>query len=308
MRNNPPFIIWILLIAAFLRILGIWHGYPFSFYPDEVHFVKRALSFGSFDFNPHWFHKPAFYMYLLFFEYSVYFLIGKCVNLWGSVSDFAVSYVLNPGPFYIIGRLSTTLFGLFSLFMVYLTGKKFFSKTSGTIGALLLALSCAHVASCQDVKADIPASFFAILSMYFLLSSFSSSQKNTLLLSAAAAGLGAATKVYPIVMLIPLFLAILLLGKGNSEPLKKKLMTIIGWSTLAFATFWLSYFLGSPFSFLDPLGRESVFGHALYTFQKILLLFKGHEPAIMDAGRKSPSAFITASLDPLNAGKEYLSQ
>ena len=40
--------------------LGIWHSYPFSYYGDEVHFVERALSFGSFDFNPHWFHKPAF--------------------------------------------------------------------------------------------------------------------------------------------------------------------------------------------------------------------------------------------------------
>ncbi len=91
MRNKSNIIFLILLLAVTLRILGIWHSYPYSFYPDEAHFVKRALSFGSLDFNPHWFHKPALYMYILFFEYGLYFVIGKILGAWNSVSGFAVS-------------------------------------------------------------------------------------------------------------------------------------------------------------------------------------------------------------------------
>ena len=123
--SNSNRLLWtILLLGALLRLLGIWHGYPFSYYPDEAHFVKRALSFGSFDFNPHWFHKPAFFMYVLFFEYGIYFLFGKLAGLWNTVSDFATTYIVQPGPFYLIGRLTSAFFSLATIYLVFRIGEK----------------------------------------------------------------------------------------------------------------------------------------------------------------------------------------
>lgn len=92
------------------------------------------------------------------------------MELWDSTSGFAVSYIINPGPFYVIGRLTTVLFGVATVVVVYLTGEKHFSKNTGLIGALLLAFSFGHVTACQDVKADVPATFFSILAVFFLLS------------------------------------------------------------------------------------------------------------------------------------------
>ena len=72
--------LWLLgliLIAFSVRFFGIFHDLPFTYYGDEKHFINRAVAFGSGDLNPHWFHKPALYMYLLFFEYGMYFLVGK---------------------------------------------------------------------------------------------------------------------------------------------------------------------------------------------------------------------------------------
>ena len=87
-------IIIVLIFASILRFWGIWHGSPFSYYPDEQHFVNRAISFGSGDLNPHWFHKPAFLMYILFFDYGIFFLIGKITGMFSNVESFAIYYFL----------------------------------------------------------------------------------------------------------------------------------------------------------------------------------------------------------------------
>jgi len=268
----------ILLLAVFLRILGIWHDYPYSFYPDEAHFVKRALSFGSFDFNPHWFHKPAFYMYILFFEYGLYFIIGKVIGLWNSISDFAVSYIKNPGPFYIIGRLTTTLFSIGSIWVVYRLGEGHFKPGVGIIAALFLGLSYGHVAASQNVKADTLATFFAIVSMLFLLKYIKEENYKDIILSAVTAGMGAATKIYPIVMLVPLTLGTILMSKnkaGRDTRWIQKALLLIG---IIVGIFYLSYFVCAPYSFLDPLGRKSTFSGFHELMEKIrYFLFKGEK-------------------------------
>ncbi len=162
-------IVLVILLAAAVRLLGLWQSYPFSYYGDEIHFVERALSFGSFDFNPHWFHKPAGYMYLLFFEFGLFFLLGKLIGAWGNVADFAAAYVSRPGDFYLIGRVTTALFSFATIWLVYELGKKLFDRRTGFLAALFLGLSFGHVVSSQHVKADSPAAFLTFASMYFLL-------------------------------------------------------------------------------------------------------------------------------------------
>jgi len=57
----------VLLLAAALRLWALRHDLPFSYYGDELHFMRRAMAMGTGDLDPHWFHKPAFLMYLLAF-------------------------------------------------------------------------------------------------------------------------------------------------------------------------------------------------------------------------------------------------
>ncbi|MBC8184786.1 glycosyltransferase family 39 protein [candidate division KSB1 bacterium] len=267
MKKNTYSISIILFLAFSLRILGIWHDYPYSFFGDEAHFVKRALSFGSLDFNPHWFHKPAFYMYFLFFEYGIFFVFGKIIGLWGSVSDFAVFYILNPGPFYLIGRITTALFGIATVYVVYLIGEIHFRKNAGLIGALLIALSCGHVVASQDVKADVPTAFFTILSMYYLLNYFADSRRKHIIFSAIFAGVGAATKYYSIVMLGPILMGIFLSYVLNTKPREFRVIQAFSVAAIALLSFWGAYFICSPFNFIDPLGRQETFD----VFQKIIV-------------------------------------
>lgn len=292
----------ILVMAVLLRLLGIWHDYPYSYYPDEAHFVKRALSFGSFDFNPHWFHKPAFLMYLLFFEYGIVFALGKLAGVWDSVQDFAVQFVKEPGVFYLVGRATVTAFGVASVWLVYHLGTRHFGRVAGIVGALLLALSAGHVSAGQDVKADMPAMFFGLASMALVLRYLDSRELKWLLWAAVLAGVGAATKVYPSVMLLPIFMALawgVYQSEGRNTGRLIGRMTLLGLALLA--VFVAAYFVCAPYSFLDPLGRQSTFGW----FNRILRMLQSltGQPVA-----ERPNDFIEQGLGMGEAVIAYLRQ
>ncbi len=262
-EKNP--IIAILAFASILRFWGIWHGYPFSYYPDEQHFVNRALSFGSGDLNPHWFHKPAFLMYILFVEYGIFFVIGKFTGMFSNVDSFAVYYFQNPWPFILIGRITVTLFGIATIYVVYKIGEKFWTKTVGLFCSILLALSYGHIFCGQDVKADVPTTFFTVMSIYFLLRLLDNNNfdKKYYILAGLFAGLGTATKYYSIGMLPCILIVSIyeIINKRNIILFRKYLYSLL--------SFWGIYIVVSPYNFLDELGRRSTFASIISIYNKL---------------------------------------
>jgi len=297
--KNAPFGLYIAIIitiALLLRLFGIWHDYPYSFYPDEAHFVKRSLAFGSGDLNPHWFHKPAFFMYVLFIEYGVFFIIGKVIALWSSVEDFAVSFIANPGPFYIVGRVTVTLFSLGSILVSYVLCKRHFNRRTGLFAALLLALCYGDIAASQYVKADIPASFFTILSVYFLLNYLETHSLKQLAYSVIAAGAGTATKFYPYAMLMPIFLSVLYIHGYPLDHIKNNWQKMIAIGCGVIVLFYATFFVCSPYNFLDPIGFKSTFG-------KIIALLNTATDLFTETSNKAEHDFINA---PLTRGAAFL--
>jgi 4-amino-4-deoxy-L-arabinose transferase-like glycosyltransferase len=258
--NKRTSLLLILLLAILIRLWGISHDLPYSYFPDEAHFVKRALSFGSGDLNPHWFHKPAFYMYWLFVEYGVFYVIGLLLESWSSVSEFAVAFIHNPSSFYLIGRLTTVAFSVAGIWGVYRIGERHFGKNVGLLAALFLGLTFGDVESSRSIKADIPTACFGIWSFYFLLNYLENGHRRPLILASAFAGIGTATKYYLLPMLLPLCTAALL-------PIKNRMVTggsqrwifRLALIAVVLAAFWGFYFLSSPYNFIDPLGRQWTF-------------------------------------------------
>ncbi len=246
----------VLAFGAGLRLWGVQHDLPHSYYPDELHFVQRAVSFGSGDLNPHWFHKPALYMYLLFVEYGLYYCAGFLIGSWQSVSEFAVSFVESAGAFILIGRLTTVLFSLASLVAVYRIGEKHFGRHVGLVAALLLSLVVGHVEPSRWVKADVPAAFFAIASAYFLLNYLRDGRWKAINLAAALAAMGSATKYYPVVMLLPISVAAVC-GRGAGQgrwPHRGAQLLCAG------VVYCAVFLVCSPFNLLDARGRQQTLG------------------------------------------------
>ena len=250
----------LVLLSAAARLVGIAHGLPYSYYPDEAHFVKRAVAFGSGDLNPHWFHKPALLMYILFFQYGLYYLAGSAVGWFESVDAFAVSFFKDTGPFLLIGRLTVAAFGVASVAAVYaLAARAAKSRAAGLAAALVLAFAIGHIATSQDVKEDVPCAFFVILA---LLSMVRFAERGGAADAAGAGvfmGLGMAVKYYPVFLVPALVLATFSAAANGGDPSKpawRRDARAYGLFLLALVLFLLFFFAGSPFNFLDPTWYE----------------------------------------------------
>src|SRR3989338_4781985 len=79
------FIFSVFIIAFTLRIYGIGFG---LYHADEPIIVNHALAYATGDLNPHFFKIPPLASYLLFFVYGIYFIAGKLLGFFQSVSDF----------------------------------------------------------------------------------------------------------------------------------------------------------------------------------------------------------------------------
>lgn len=302
MVRNPADQRWyalfgVLALAAIVRIWGIQHDLPYSFYGDEQHFVKRALSFGSGDLNPHWFHKPAFYMYLLFGEYGVYYCVGWLLGSWNSVDEFAVSFIRDPSAFYLIGRLTTLGFGVATIWGVYCIGERHFSKSVGLYAALLLALTYGHVEASRVVKADVPAACLGVWAMYFLLNYMQQPRWVNLALASVFAGLGVATKYYTVLMLVPIICVVLLvredIHQGVANTWKRRLGVLLAGVSL----FWGSYFIGSPYSVLDARGRDRTVEHFRQASNHLTELLGVAQPIRKPQVRVEENKFVEGALD-----------
>jgi hypothetical protein len=196
-------------------------------------------------------------MYFLFFEYGGYFVFGKIFGIFSSLDDFALSFFQNKGPFIFLGRLTVTLFGTATVYVIYRVGKDFFNKQTGLLAALFLALTVGSISSSQYVKADIPSAFFIVLSLYFILKIYASGELKHYFMAGIFAGLGMATKYYAAVLVPTIFIAHILFLKKEKLNIARYLINKS--SMCAALSFLAAFFIASPYNFLDPFWFENTF-------------------------------------------------
>lgn len=93
--------------------------------------------------------------------------------------------VLHPFTYLGIGefalRLPSVIFGVLSVFLIYLLGKKMFNPRAGLIASLLLAVSSFHIFYSQEARPYSLFFFLSMLSFYFYMKfSKRPSRKNTI--------------------------------------------------------------------------------------------------------------------------------
>jgi 4-amino-4-deoxy-L-arabinose transferase-like glycosyltransferase len=244
----------VLLLAAGLRLWGMLHDLPFSYYGDELHFMRRAMAIGTGDLNPHWFHKPAFLMYVLAFVYGLYFLAGLLTGRFESTSEFGASFLFEPAPFLVLGRLVVVAFGVATVYLVYRIGRKVFDNTwAGIAGALVAAMLAPMAASSVTIKSDVPCGFLMTLSVYVYLRTRETPGWRPLVLASLLAGMAMGTHYYGVV-LVPAYIALELL-RGFSSGVRWG--AALGRAALVGVLFVVGFFVSSPYNFLDPLWPRS---------------------------------------------------
>ncbi len=152
-------LVLILLLALALRLWGITWALPnaqhtFSYHPDEgVNLVNGLLAGGSF----------RFHLDLGFYNYgSLYFY------LWQAAVAMAQTYTHGAGSiagYVLTGRCVSALLGAATTPLVYVTGRRLFSRPVGLVAALLYAVMPLAVVHAHFATVDVTATFFVTLAL-----------------------------------------------------------------------------------------------------------------------------------------------
>jgi 4-amino-4-deoxy-L-arabinose transferase-like glycosyltransferase len=165
----------VLFVALVLRIWAVGFGLPHLHHPDEPSKINSALGIlKSGDPNPHYFKKPSLQIYLTVAAEGVYYLTGKTLGWYDSVQDLpapviltgGVGFIESPGAI-VLGRLITVVFGVASVYLMYLIGLRLSSDPwVGVLAAAMLAVCPSHVAFSRVIHPDALMLCFFLLTIY----------------------------------------------------------------------------------------------------------------------------------------------
>lgn len=161
----------ILLIAVFLRALGVYPGYRIQ-HPDEQSILSQIHNvIINYNLEPldYYYGLLLGYLYslihvIIFFQVpSLSSLIG--INNFIKINEFTAYFSIKNNLHY-WPRYETAILSSLVIIPIYLLGKRFFNREVGIIAAFLTAVNYRHVLSSTLVLADAPAALFATLSIF----------------------------------------------------------------------------------------------------------------------------------------------
>lgn len=211
----------ILVFALVLRLKGVAWGLPYSFVNvDESTVVPKAFSAANGHPDPRFFFYPSLYFYL---AGALYVLAAPVWWLLGHGNLLArTSFVVDPGPYFLLGRLLSVAMGTCSVYLLYRLGRDAFGRPAGLLAALFLAVAPLHVAYSHMAVTDVTAVAFSLVALVLLhraavgdggssgapaVSGGSSGRdgggRRLLVLGAVAAGLATSTKYNFGVLVLP---------------------------------------------------------------------------------------------------------
>lgn len=181
---------WVaVLVGAGLRFYGISFGLPSNFHPDEVPKVNAIMRMvDSHSLNPQYFLHPSLLLYAAYAMNSALHLFG----IEGSFRETA----------FLAGRLVSACAGVLSIALTYQIGKRLFSRETGGLAAVLLAVFPLHVTCSRYLKEDALLTFVVLSCVLMTVIAVQSNRRWALLLAGLLAGCTAGTKYSGILMAV----------------------------------------------------------------------------------------------------------
>jgi len=198
----------LLLAAAVVRLWSIDFGLPLLHArPDERTLMAIAVQFGSGDLNPHFFHYPSLYPYLLFACYGAYYVLGRSVGVFTSLAQFTALYDFEPGAFLLIGRVLAALLGVATVYFTARLAESLFDRRRALLAAALLGFTFLHVRDSHFATSDVPMTLFITDTITFIVRTLERGRNVDYLLAGLFAGLAASTKYAGVFLVFPMFWA-----------------------------------------------------------------------------------------------------
>ena len=187
----------IIAVAFGLRVWAIGWGLPYVDHPAEPAVVNPTLAMlRRDDWQPHFFNYPSLYIYALRFVFSLHWFWESRAGLYNNLRQIPTTtdiFTTMPG-FYIWGRALTIGFGVASVGLVAVIGRRWFSTNVGLVAAAILATLPFHVRHSQYITTDVASGFMATLALWAALRLLDGPSWRRGALAGLAVGLAAGTK------------------------------------------------------------------------------------------------------------------
>ncbi len=210
----PLPLLGVLLLALALRVWGLTWGLPsathyFSYHPDESRVLEASslpvMNVFAGRLLPHFYNYGSLQLYLVCFANTLAALAGATDIV---PKDYAVWYP-QWAKMYLAGRCLTVGMGVGTVFAVYRIGERLWGRRAGLLAALTLAVMPLHAQHSHFLTVDVPATFWAMLSLSWAVRLATGDPKpwRAALWAGVFAGLAAATKYNLALAVLPLAVA-----------------------------------------------------------------------------------------------------
>ena len=240
----------ILLLALFLRLLGIAYGLPAVYNPDETPILNRALALAKGDPRPQNYVYPSLFFYLQFIWQGLFFAAGRLTGVFASVDEFQRAFFIDPSRHFLAGRLFSVLCGTITVAAVYVLGRRLYDRPTGLAAAAALAVSPIAARDAHYVKLDVPTTMFVVFAhaalARILVDPVAAARRRTWLAAGFLAGLAVSTQYYAIFIAFTM-IAVAIADLRRSANWRES-GRLFAWSTLGAAA---GFFVGTPFLLFD---------------------------------------------------------
>jgi hypothetical protein len=186
----------IMAITLALHLWGIHRDLPYVT-EDPRWIVNPAIRIAaSGDLNPREFAYPgSTLIYPLAAVYRAWYAVGHAGSWWHPDPGLRRSFAAHAAEFYLLGRLLTVVYALFSVPLVYALGRQTVGERAALIGALLAALYPTELFA-KQVRTDSASLFFALLGLWACLRLYRRPTTGNQIVAGGAIGLAIGTKYY----------------------------------------------------------------------------------------------------------------
>ncbi|NIM11720.1 MAG: hypothetical protein GTO45_06470, partial [Candidatus Aminicenantes bacterium] len=239
------------LILVVTFILSVKQSAPF----DSVDEIGLMYWIRNLDLDPFpVLNYPPLFLYL---HYILSWVYGIILTLLGIISDSSFFLASDTGFRFALeaGRVINALLVTLLVYVVYKTGKEFFSKLTGLMAALLVSVNYLVILYAHFFKPGILVTLLITVTLYFLLKYHHTSKPRYILFSSFFFGLSTAAQFNAFPFILVIVLAVLLTfkvspitGEKKPRPLKKVFL-FLPLGTAA------GFFLGAPNWLIHPIGN-----------------------------------------------------
>lgn len=260
--NKKIILFSILSVGFILNIYGINWGLPHRWWVDEqVTIAVRMLAEKTF--LPVDLGHPPLYFYCLALFLSPYLIFLKLINYpfdiiesaasvsWLKLAIVAPQFATN---IFLISRSLSAIFGILTIYFVFLAGKRLYNEKTGLISAGILSVCMGFASVNHLAQGTSLVNFIYIVTIYFCLKSIDKKLEYTsFYIACLFGGLALTAKHNGIISILPLMTTYIMiyyrnknLSKESSTPIIKSHLILNRYTFKSILFYAIGIFIGWP--------------------------------------------------------------